>query len=277
MATSADFIHTWYVMPRKPRFIHPVRQVRTCLAHSQSSFAKLIGCSAVAVQRIENGQLQLSSKLANSILEATGADPVSLLAGREAKAMDMMGCEYSKSSYDFYRTVLPCDDKEWMELMMAIFHQLQLLFVVSNRGGKFKTYAVNSALQTALAKLAHDFNLTKSIHNYLLENGHIAKRIYRVSDLRKFSEYARILGYKDNKRYKPDKLIPFTIPRGWLYDYVLSEKPVLPHGADMKMRHATYVLDSQRYIPPEVKEALAQTLYWEILEFRTSFAEKPIR
>jgi hypothetical protein len=69
----------------------------------------------------------------------------------------------------------------------------------------------------------------------------------------------------------------FNIHRERVYDYVLSEKPVLPHGADMKMRDATYFLDSERYIPPEVKEALAQALYWEILEFRTSFAEKPIR
>jgi transcriptional regulator with XRE-family HTH domain len=264
-------------MPRKPRFIHPVRQVRTCLGHSQPSFAKLIGCSAAAVQRIENGKLPLSSKLANSILEATGADPVSLLAGRDAKAMDMMGREFSKDSYNFYRTVLPCDDKEWMTLLMAIFHQLQLLFVVSNRGGKFKTYAVNAALQTALAKLADDFNLTKSIHNYLLETGHTEKRIYRVSDLRKFSEYARILGYNDNKRYEPDKLIPFTIPRGWLVEYFLSEKPVLPHGADRKMRDATYILDSERAIPPAIKEALDEALYWEITEFQTSFSEKPIR
>jgi len=270
-------MHTWYVMPRKPRFLHPVRQVRTCLGHSQSAFAKLVGCSAVAIQRIENGTLQLSSKLANSILEATGADAVSLRAGRDAKAMDMMGHEFTKQSYNFYRNVLPCDQKEWMTLLMAIFHQLQLLFVVSNLGGKFKTYAVNAAPQRALAKLADDFNLTKSIHNYLLETGHTEKRIYRVSDLRKFSEYASILGYKDNKRYKPDKLIPFTIPRGWLIEYFLYEKPVLPHGADRKLRDAKYILDSERYIPPEIKEALDEALYWEITEFRTSLAEKPIR
>src|SRR5450432_719659 len=111
MATSEDFSHTWYVMPRKPRFNHPVRQVRTCLGHSQSAFAKLIGCSAVAVERIENGKLQLSVQLANTILEATGADPVSLLAGRGAKAMDMMGHEYTQKSFGFYKSVLPCDEQ----------------------------------------------------------------------------------------------------------------------------------------------------------------------
>ena len=39
--------------------MHPVRQVRTCLGYSQPAFAKLVGCSAIAIQRIENGTLKL--------------------------------------------------------------------------------------------------------------------------------------------------------------------------------------------------------------------------
>ena len=272
-----DFSHTWYVMPIKPRFIHPVRQVRTCLGHSQPAFAKMIGCSAVAIQRIENGTLKLSPKLANSILEATGADPVSLLAGKDAQALDMQGHPYTKDAYQFLKNVLPCDEQEWKNLLLAIFHQLQLLFVVSDLGGKHKTYAVNDALQTALVKLADDFNLTQSIQNFLIKEGHVQTRKYRVGDLRKFSEYARILGYKDNKRFKADKVIPFTIPRGWIVEYLLYEKAILPHGADRKLRDAEYVLDSERPIPPEVKEAMDQALYWEIVEFRSNYASKPVR
>ena len=264
-------------MPRKPRFVHPVRQVRTCLGHSQPAFAKLVGCSAVAVQRIENGTLQLSAKLANAILEATGADPVSLLAGKDAKALDMSGKEYTKEAYQFYKSVLPCDEKESQTLLMAVFRQFQLLFYASNLGGKYRTYAVNGALQSALAKLADDFNLKQSIHNLLIENGHVAKRIYRVSDLRKFSEYARAIGYKDNKRYKPDKLIAFNRPRGWIVEYLLHEKAVLPHGANRKLRDANYIMDDERPIPPIVQEAIDQALYWEIIEFRSNYAAKPVR
>jgi hypothetical protein len=133
---------------------------------------------------------------------------------------------------------------------MSIFQQIELLFIASARGAKYKTYAVNEALQRALVKLADDFDLTNSIHNFLIEKGSVAKRIYRVADLRKFSEYARILGFKDNKRYKPDKLISFIRPHGWIKTYFLVEKAVLPHGADMKLRDALYILDDERYIPP---------------------------
>src|SRR5208282_3431527 len=101
---------------------------------------------------------------------------------------------------------------------------LQLVFLASNRGGKFKMYAVNSALQRALVNLADDFELTTSIHKILLESGHSEKRIYRVSDLRKFTAYADILRYKDDEKYPPDKLMEFTLPRGWLEEYYLIEK-----------------------------------------------------
>jgi transcriptional regulator with XRE-family HTH domain len=264
-------------MPRKPRFIHPVRQVRTCLGYSQPAFAKLVGCSAVAIQRIENGTLQLSRKLANSILEATGADPSTLRAGREAKAMDMMGHEYSKKSLEFYRGVLPCTEKELKFHLYKIIQYLELLLIASNRSNQIKTYAVNGAIQESFQKIAEDFNLEKAIHNFLIEQGRVDKRIYRVSDLRKFPEYARILKFKDNKRYKPGKLIPFTFSRGWMRNFYLVERPVLPPGADMKLRDAHYILDDERPIPEAVKEAVSQALYWEIKEFRADFCDKPTR
>jgi DNA-binding XRE family transcriptional regulator len=264
-------------MPRKPRFIHPVRQVRTCLGHSQETFAKLIGCSPVAVERIENGTLKLSQKLAISILEATGADPVSLLAGPDSNALDFGGRPFTKEAHAFYKNALPCDHTEASTLLITVFHQLQLLFVASHRGGKYKTYVLNRAIQNALYKLADDFALNDSIRRYLIESGHTKRRLYRVSDLRKFPGYARILDYTDDERYAPDDLKEFVLPQGWLVEYYLHEKPILPHGADMKLRNAKYIIDDERFIPPEVEEAVAQALYWEIVEFRPNFAEKPIR
>ena len=191
--------------------------------------------------------------------------------------MDMSGHEYSKQSFEFYRDVLPCTEKELKFYLYKLIQYLELLLIASNRSNRIKTYAVNNAMQYSFQKIAEDFNLEKAIHNFLIEQGSVVKKMYRVSDLRKFPEYARILGFKDNKRYKPDKLIPFTIPRGWMRNYYALERPVLPHGADMKLRDADYILDDERYIPPEIKEAAARALYWEILEFRADFCDKPTR
>lgn len=127
-------------MPRKPQILHPVRQVRTCLGYTQPDFAKLVGCSAVAIQRVENGSLPLSAKLANAIMEATGANPRSLRAGHNAKAIDMLGHEYTKKSFEFYKNVLPCTDKELQFLLHKLINNLELLLITANQG-KFKTYA----------------------------------------------------------------------------------------------------------------------------------------
>jgi hypothetical protein len=144
-----------------------------------------------------------------------------------------------------------------------------LLYVVANHAAKFRTYVINDALQRALVVLANDFDLMKSINNFLIENRHVDKRKYRVSDLRKFPDYTHILRYKNTRRNKPDKVISFDLPKGWIRNYFLHETHVLPHGADMKLRRdADYALDDERPIPPYIQEAIDRVLCWEILEFR---------
>ena len=263
-------------MPRKPRFIHPVRQVRTCLGYSQAVFAKQIGCSAIAVQRIENGTLALSRKLANCIMEATGADPTSLRTGQNGKALDMMGDHYSRSSFDFYHKVLPCDEKEFRYLALSLSHYIQLMLIASNRGNGLKMRAVFSEIQQSFVGIAEDFHLKDAIHNFLIENNHVEKRKYRVSDLRKFPGFASIIGYTDAKRFSPDKIIPYNRPKGWIPDYILVEKPILPPDAEMKLQpNASYIIDSERPIPKELLRIYNQAIYWEIEEFRLSFADPP--
>ena len=93
------------------------------------------------------------------------------------------------------------------------------------------------------------------------------KRKYRVGDLRKFPAYARLIGFQDQRRYRPDKVVEFTVPHGRMDHHTLVESPVLPHGADRKLRDAEFILDADRPIPEVVKEAVAQALYWKIESF----------
>jgi transcriptional regulator with XRE-family HTH domain len=255
-------------MPLKPRFIHPVRHVRTCLGYTQPAFAKLVGCSTIAIQRVENGSLALSPKLAAVISEATGADPETLRRHEGSKPLDMAGNEYSRQSHELLKNVLPFTDDELRLYLGKLINYFELLLISANRANQFRAYAVNSAIQQAATKIAEDFGLLQGIHNFLVEKGSVDKKTYRVSDLRKFPAYAHILGFKDDKRFKPDKRIDFVVTRGWMRHYILDEVPVLPHGADMKLRDAEYILDAERPIPAVIREAISQTLYWQIRNFR---------
>ncbi len=254
-------------MPKKPKINHPVRQVRTALGHTQPSFSKLVGCSAITIQRIENGSLKLSPRLAHSISEATNADPDSLMGGSGAPARGWDGNPYSKESFQFVAKILPMTDKELRYYLTTLVRQLELMLNSANRPGTLKGYAVNAAVQDAFLKIARDYALVPGIERFLIDQGHVRRRKYRVSDLRKFPDFAGIIGFQDRKSYKPDKLIEFIIPHGWISKYHMSESPVLPHGADMKLRDAKYVLDYDRPFPAEIKEAIDQALYWTIDSF----------
>jgi hypothetical protein len=146
----------------------------------------------------------------------------------------------------------------------------------ANRGKQFKMRAVFSEIQDSFVKIADDFHLKGAIHNYLTENGHVDKRKYRVSDLRKFPEFARMIGYNDDKRFSPDKIIPYDRPKGWIPEYFLDETPVLPPDVEMKLRpNADYYIENERPVPEVLKSLIDQALYWKINEFRLSLVDPP--
>jgi transcriptional regulator with XRE-family HTH domain len=59
-------------MAQKPALRHVLGQVRLQAGLSQSKLAKLLGCAAVTVQRIEQGNLGLSEDLAAKVQEELG-------------------------------------------------------------------------------------------------------------------------------------------------------------------------------------------------------------
>ncbi|MEQ2009346.1 MAG: hypothetical protein ABMA26_21400, partial [Limisphaerales bacterium] len=174
------------------------------------------------------------------------------------------GQPYSKESFQLLKGVVPTADDELRHYLNSLIRHLELLLIASNRAGSAKTHGVNAAVQAAFTKIASDFNLVHGINGFLIEKGSVRHRKYQVCDLRKFPDYARLIGFQDNHRFRPDKVVEFPIPRGWMDHYTLVESPVLPHGADRKLRDAEYILDFERPIPEVIKEAVAQALYWKI-------------
>ena len=65
-------------MPRRPRFIHPLRAVRRALGKSQLQFARMFGVSASYIQAVELGQRNLNDELADAIMLRCGVDASSL-------------------------------------------------------------------------------------------------------------------------------------------------------------------------------------------------------
>ena len=90
-------------MPRRPKFIHPLRIVRKAAGGiSQAQLAKLIGVSAAAVQSFELNRLALTQDVALRISEALGVHPATILR-RKHKPLDAWGEPYTNQSRNKFK------------------------------------------------------------------------------------------------------------------------------------------------------------------------------
>lgn len=90
-----------YLMPREPSFHHPLRDLRVTLGkeYTQKKFARELGVSEVAIKRIENGTLRLSTQMKARIAGCTGVDAESLDSGK----FTISGRPFSSSAFFLFR------------------------------------------------------------------------------------------------------------------------------------------------------------------------------
>ena len=90
-----------YLMPRKPSFNHPLRDLRAILGneYTQKKFSRELGVSEVAIKRIENGTLALSMEMKARIAGVTGVDAESLDSGK----FTISGRLFKRSSFSLFR------------------------------------------------------------------------------------------------------------------------------------------------------------------------------
>ena len=87
-------------MPRSPAFDHVVRKLRRIIGYTQAKLAAELGVSAIAIKRIENGNLALSNQMKRRLMIATGVDPGSL----DGKTPVFIGgSNYTRETFEIHR------------------------------------------------------------------------------------------------------------------------------------------------------------------------------
>jgi transcriptional regulator with XRE-family HTH domain len=129
-------------MPKRPRFIYPLRKIRIDIGLSQQKFADLIGCSTPTVQALENGRMPISTALEQRIFVGTGADMKELIKGRKGKALDQNGQPYSNEFYQSWKERQENYDsktalKDFESLLAAASQQGKLREVLVHAQGWF--------------------------------------------------------------------------------------------------------------------------------------------
>jgi len=83
-------------MPKKPTHHHPLRDIRSTIDKTQPEMASLLGLDRSTIQKIENGNFTMTSRIAFLIHMQTGCD---LIDGPEI-ASTCCGIPYEKSHFD---------------------------------------------------------------------------------------------------------------------------------------------------------------------------------
>ena len=93
-------------MPRKPRYSHPLRQIRNAAGLSQIEMGRLVNLSKSLIQKIENGQKKMISATVFRVKEAMGCDLIKDSSGVHSLAVFRDGRPYTKIHFDDHRAHL---------------------------------------------------------------------------------------------------------------------------------------------------------------------------
>jgi DNA-binding XRE family transcriptional regulator len=154
-------------MPKKPKFIHPVRALRELISEakgnsiSQPAFAKMVGTSPATIQSIELGRLKISSSLASKIAFQFGADVESLMTNsgkpmRDNRPLTVGDLSFSAELEE--QGLLAATD---YALMVDILKAAQALLLASRSPNKKRFRAVAAGLTDWVLTSAAEYNLKK--------------------------------------------------------------------------------------------------------------------
>lgn len=123
--TPIEDLHTLYVMPKKPKFIHPVRSLREIIREvnssmSQAKFARLVGVSEPLINAIEAGQRRVTPFIARKISLATGSSAESLIQKR-GKPETLYRLKYTAKAFQQWKA--PTSDDQGKDLRKAALEE----------------------------------------------------------------------------------------------------------------------------------------------------------
>jgi transcriptional regulator with XRE-family HTH domain len=156
-------------MPKKPSFIHPLRQVRDAIsehekgqggtAMSQSRFARMLRVSRITIAKIENGKLGVSVELQRRILGLTGAEiPTGKTTTEEEVWGEIDGLSYCAESWRTWSQHLDQVGKMSPDdLANGLIQSIRIL-MLSAKVGK-REQETRASIYNALKVLAHDLKL----------------------------------------------------------------------------------------------------------------------
>jgi transcriptional regulator with XRE-family HTH domain len=195
-------------MPRKPKFMHPLRVVRQATGLSQAAFGRKVGRSAETIEKMENGKKTIPPDVNYRIRLATG---VLTVMSKTDKPLDYAGEPYTQKSYTEwcgYLKETECRNSEYWCNEMQL--RLEVMFQAASRPGVDKVQMLYATLEEWLCTTAEKLNLKTSIEAVLEERKTKESKTLSYGDWRKNKVLAVLWGFTDDKEKKNSEILKIT-------------------------------------------------------------------
>jgi transcriptional regulator with XRE-family HTH domain len=148
-----------------------MRDLRQKIKRTQAQFAKLVGVSRVYINKIENGQMQISPALAARVHAATGINIDELAKGSEGKLIDHLGRSYEEGTFIWWRKRLtqPSEKNTTTQVRNFRWWTWILLRAAAVHHDAVAYNAVQMALFQSLSTIRRDFGLEETTDKLLRE------------------------------------------------------------------------------------------------------------
>jgi transcriptional regulator with XRE-family HTH domain len=158
-------------MPRPETHRHVLRDLRHAIRRTQSQFAKMLGVSRVYVNKIENGQMQVSPALAIRVHVLSGISIDELTKGSAGKLIDHFGRPYSAETFIWWqKSFRRPSEKDAAERARNLRWWTWILLRAAAIHHKGVAYnAVIAALIQSLDTIRREFGLTETTDRLLGE------------------------------------------------------------------------------------------------------------
>jgi DNA-binding XRE family transcriptional regulator len=168
---SFGYLDIQKAMPKKPSFIHPLRQIRDAIsqvekqrgrsAMSQTRFAKLLGVSRITIAKIENGKLGVSVEMQRRILGLTGGEvPVGKTTETVRFEGEVDGLDYCAESWVTWQQHLDALSKQSSDKVADPLIQSVRLLMLAAKDAKREQEA-KATVYNALREVARNLKLEK--------------------------------------------------------------------------------------------------------------------
>jgi transcriptional regulator with XRE-family HTH domain len=163
MYSSARRISNLPLMPKKPSHRSIVRDIREILGLTQTALAKRLGTTMITINRIENGSLKISRRLALRLSWSTGVNYQDLLTNAPGRPQTWHGELSSDRLEQLDQKARNLSAEQLATMIDDVAYHAELMFKAVLANAPRKLWSLDAAIGAAFDQLEQEFGLTRSV------------------------------------------------------------------------------------------------------------------